>query len=200
MERLLQIFVSLLCLLLVSAPALASGTDVADGKKSNHWRDTELREAGSAVFRWWGFHVYEAKLFVNSAVLEDGYNAVSARPKVLTLTYNTSFTAEEFFVSSTEILAANDRIRPSIAKQCLSELQSIFRPVTKGDSYQLVHRKDGKLDLLLNDELLGTVCDENGTRAYFSIWLSRDHSIKESFQRELLGAAATTSQFMEDTP
>lgn len=191
-------YTSLIFFLVGSVPALASGADLKTAAELAPWKELQVAEAGSTVFRWWGFRVYEARLFLPSGSKSEGFNAITVRPKVLSLTYNTSFTAEEFFVSSKEILAANNRVDPSIAKNCLVELKPLFQPVAEGDSYHLIHRQDGKLDLRLNDQLLGTVCDENGTRAYFSIWLSREHSIKESFQRDLLGATAITSEFMAE--
>lgn len=159
-----------------------------------YWNVPGLKTGGTALFRYWGFKVYESRLYLSGVATTD--NVLLIRPKVLTLTYFRDFTADDFRVSSTEILKDNPAIDFSRAVGCLDQLSKLFQDVKSGDSYQLVHRESGELSLFLNDQLLGTVCDEYGTRAYFSIWLSREHSIKDSFQQELLGSRAKKTFFI----
>lgn len=173
---------------------LAAVSEVQSRIPAPYWNESGLAAAGTALFRYWGFKVYESRLYLPEATTSD--NIIVIRPKVLTLTYFRDFTAKDFAVSSKEILKSNPAIDFARVSSCLDQLTTLFQDVKSGDSYQLVHRESGELSLYLNDRLLGTVCDEYGTRAYFSIWLSRSHSIKDSFQQELLGSRAKTTFFI----
>jgi hypothetical protein len=117
---------------------------------------------------------------------------------MLELTYDRPFQAEDFIESGKQILADNPDVNvnaPDIAS-CLDELAKLYRPVIAGDRYSIVHTASGELELWLNDALVGRACSETGPRAYFSIWLDAEHSIGNSFQRDLVKGLAAEAKFV----
>jgi hypothetical protein len=55
-------------------------------------------------------------------------------------------------------------------KQRIEAFNSVYRDIGDGDRYQLRYLPDGRLELLLNDELLATEYGEDFAIAYLSIW------------------------------
>lgn len=148
---------------------------------------------GLATFRYWGFVVYRAGLYLPGDF--KGKNAIVASQKQLDIVYEREFTAKDFQVSGLEILEAHPEVDTAQYADCLKQIDALYQAVQPGDRYSIVQSEAGSLSLYLNFRKVGTVCDKDFAEVYFAIWLSREHSIGSRFQSKLLGQLSDTTEY-----
>lgn len=124
-----------------------------------------LRESGSGRFRYFGFHVYDARLWVSG----ERYSPEGAF--ALGLKYAREFKGEAIAQSSTDEmrrlkLASEDRLRRWDA-----EMRRIFPLVGKGDEILGLHWPGRGVQFFLNGRPIGEIAEPEFAAAFFGIWL-----------------------------
>ena len=151
--------------------------------KEKNLEGMSLSLRGLAPFRYFGFRVYTAALYLPDEVKDVG-SSLGLVPLRLEIHYYREFAAKDFRESGEEVLGKNPEVSIEKFRAELDEINSFYRPVVVGDSYALTFLPDRGLTLLLNDLPLGTVRGNDFARAYLGIWLSR-YSLSSSFTEEL---------------
>jgi len=136
-------------------------------------------------FRYWGFKVYVAALYVPHAV-QDVQAELGAYPLRLVLYYYRSFTAPEFIESAEQTLVKNPAVDLQKMRDRLERMNRHYRDVSAGDSYALEYDPESGLTLLSNGAAQVTIAGADFARAYLGIWLS-PYSISSSLTESLLG-------------
>jgi len=133
--------------------------------------------------------VYDATLLTSKNV--DPVDVLSPDvSKCLKLEYDVSLTSENFIEGANTVLS---RQHPAEKLEALQEeiqtLHNSYRPVDKGDSYQLCYNGDkATTTLSLNGVDLVTITSREFSSLYFGIWLSSNNPIDKSLQRDLVSS------------
>lgn len=101
----------------------------------------------------------------------DQQTQVLAPPLLLEFTYRREVPGSAFSRSATAMLERN--VNPATfadLKQRIEAFNSHYRDIGDGDSYQLRYLSDGRLELLLNNELLASEQGHEFANAYLQIW------------------------------
>ncbi len=136
-------------------------------------------------FRYWGFKVYVAALYVPDTV-QNVPAELGAYPLHLVLYYYRGFTAPEFIASAEQTLAKNPAVDLQTLRDRLGRMNRHYRDVSAGDSYALEFDPESGLTLLSNGTAQVTISGADFARAYLGIWLS-PYSISSSLTESLLG-------------
>ncbi|MCG6874336.1 MAG: chalcone isomerase family protein [Betaproteobacteria bacterium] len=124
-----------------------------------------LNESGTGTLRWFGFRVYDARLWVNDE------RPSPDRPFVLALRYARDFESESIARASIDEIerlgfgTRHDRVR------WLAVMQSIFPDVRKGHELAGLNMPDRGVRFYLDGKAIGEVPDTEFARAFFAIWL-----------------------------
>jgi len=124
-----------------------------------------LNEAGTGTLRWFGFRVYDARLWVNSE------RPSPDRPFVLALRYARDFEAASIARTSIEEIerlgfgTAGDRSR------WLAAMQGIFPDVKEGHELAGLNLPGQGVRFYLDGREIGEISDTEFARAFFAIWL-----------------------------
>lgn len=124
-----------------------------------------LNEAGTGTLRWFGFHVYDARLWVN------GDSPTPERPFVLALRYARDFEGVTIVQASIEEIerlgfgTARDRAR------WLAAMQAIFPDVSEGQEVAGLNIPGRGVRFYLDGWAIGAIPDAEFARAFFAIWL-----------------------------
>jgi Chalcone isomerase-like len=124
-----------------------------------------LRESGGGTFRYFGFHVYDARLWVSG----ERYDATT--PFALGLRYARKFTGSAIAGSSIEemrrvgITDAGDLARWDV------EMKRVFPDIQPGDELVGMHHPRRGVEFFHNGQAIGVVNDAGFAAAFFAIWL-----------------------------
>lgn len=124
-----------------------------------------LNEAGTGTLRWFGFHVYDARLWVN------GDRPSADRPFVLALRYARDFEGKNIAQASIEEIerlgfgTARDRAR------WLTAMRGVFPDVNEGHELAGLNLPGQGVRFYLDGQAIGEVADTEFARAFFAIWL-----------------------------
>ena len=124
-----------------------------------------LRESGAGRFRWYGFHVYDARLWVSG----ERYDA--ATPFALGLRYARTFTGAAIATSSIEEIRRLGATDATLLARWESEMQRVFPNVAAGDDLVGLHRPRRGVAFYLNGRAIGEIADAGFAQAFFGIWL-----------------------------
>lgn len=105
---------------------------------------------------------------------------------MLAITYKRSFTAEEFIVSSDELVARNNST--AIYKQVKNDLDrfnSQYQGVEKNDEYRISHTHKHGLKLQKNGKLISSSQNKHLAMAYFKVWFG-DKPFHQKMKKNLL--------------
>ncbi|MCQ4295207.1 chalcone isomerase family protein [Pseudomonas stutzeri] len=165
------IFISLLWLL----PMLAAA----------NWRESvpEARLVGEGELRFFGFRIYDARLWSGQAPLQ------AQAPFALELTYHRAISRDDFVRTSLEEIQrlsgeATDSAR---LRQWRAEMQQAFVNVSPGERITGVFLPGRGCRFYVNDRLQHEVADPAFAEAFFAIWLdprSRDQKLRRNLQGE----------------
>jgi hypothetical protein len=140
----------------------------------------DLRPVGEGRLRWFGFHVYDARLWA-----EDG-RADLANPLVLTIRYARPVAGAAIAERSHEEIVrlgfGTDRERSRWAER----MRELFPDVRDGDELAGAYLPGRGARFYVNGRPLGDVPDPSFARAFFSIWLDPRTSAKD-LRAQLLG-------------
>jgi hypothetical protein len=124
-----------------------------------------LSEAGTGTLRWFGFHVYDARLWLGDE------QPAADRPYVLALRYARDFEGRTIAAASIEEIerlgfgSARDRAR------WLDEMQGLFPDVREGQELAGLNILGQGVRFYLDGRTIGEVMDPEFARAFFAIWL-----------------------------
>ena len=149
--------------------------------------DTILHVKGVGLLRYMVFvKVYVAALYLKQGVPAE--HALSDTPKRLEIHYFKSIKAEDFALSTRDMIAKNvnsetlKRLQPHI-----DEINALYEDVRPGDRYSLTYVVGKGTELALNGKPKGVIAGSDFASAMFSIWLGLrplDKSLKESLLGE----------------
>ena len=153
-------------LLLASEPLWANSGDPVG-------EVTPLEQRGEWLYEYLGWiDLFSVQLFD-----EPGRRAeaiLGPVPKRLRIRYYRDFSAEAFARVTRAGIAGNYPAEQMGAlEQSIARFNALYRPVRKGDVYEVVYSPELGTELLLNGQTLGSVEGEAFAEAFFSIWLGR---------------------------
>jgi Chalcone isomerase-like len=124
-----------------------------------------LSEVGTGTLRWFGFHVYDARLWLGST------RPSADRPFALALRYARDFEGRKIAEASIEEIerlgfgTAQERAR------WLDEMQGLFPDVREGHELAGLNIPGRGVRFYLDGRTIGEVMDPEFARAFFAIWL-----------------------------
>jgi Chalcone isomerase-like len=150
---------ALACGLLLAAPAALAQVLPAP------LTSAALRESGAGTFRYFGFHVYDARLWVSG----DRYDA--AAPFALGLRYARNFTGAAIAGSSIEEMRRVGITDAGDLARWDTEMKRVFPDIKPGDELVGMHRPRRGVEFFHNGRAIGVVNDTAFAAAFFAIWL-----------------------------
>ena len=148
--------------------------------------NTTLHVRGVGLLRYMVFvKVYVAALYLRQGIPAE--EVLSDTPKRLEIQYFRSIKAEDFALSTKEMISRNidpetlERLQPRI-----KELNALYEDVKPGDRYSLTYVVGKGIELALNGKPKGVIAGSDFASAMFSIWLG-PRPLDESLKESLLG-------------
>jgi hypothetical protein len=144
----------------------------------------QARLHGSSRFRYYGFHVYDAQLWVPPS-----FDAAKlyAQPFGLCLIYARSLKARDIAERSIEEMRRQATISDADAQRWTQAMTAAFADVRSGDRLTGLYLPEGGASFFLNGQATQTIADTRFALLFFGIWLSAATSAP-SLRRDLLGA------------
>lgn len=144
----------------------------------------QARLHGSSRFRYFGFHVYDAQLWV-SPVFD------AAKPFAhtfgLCLIYARSLKARDIAERSIEEMRRQATISDADAQRWTQAMTAAFADVRSGDRLTGLHTPGSGASFYFNGQATQTMADARFAGLFFGIWLSAATSAP-GLRRDLLGA------------
>lgn len=144
------------------------------------------RLAGQGSYRWFGFKIYDAQLWVGNR----GYrtNAPVASRFALSLTYARDLSGKH--IAQTSIAEIKKLGFGTVAQHevWLKQMTALFPDVHEGTRISGIYLPDHGARFYLNGNLLGEIADRDFARAFFAIWLDPRTSAA-SLRNSLLSSA-----------
>lgn len=134
---------------------------------------SQPRLAGEGTLRYFGFNIYDAKLWVGPGF---DVKAFANYPIGLELTYNRSFSREAIAERSVKEIERQVTLTPEQASQWTQELSAWLPNVESGERLIGIYIPKQGMRLWHGDQLLGTIKNPDLARYFFGIWLSEKTS------------------------
>ncbi len=140
---------------------------------------------GTGKLTFWGFHVYDARLWATP----QGLGSVDApsQPFALQLTYARSLKGADIAKRSLEEMRKLDRAPEALQTDWLNWMNSSFPDVKAGDTLTGVYLPGQGMRLYFNGKPRAQTADTAFAQAFFAIWLDA-HSTAPDLRRALVGA------------
>jgi hypothetical protein len=150
----------------------------------------QLRAAGSGTYRYWGFEVYQASLWV-----EPGFQSgLLARQRyALELQYLRPFKGRDIAQRSLDEMRGIGSYSEAQARTWLEAMQSAFPDVAAGDRLVGVHLPGRGAQFFHNGRLTAEIGDTEFARLFFGIWLS-EQTPAPRLRAALLGPLLASSR------
>ena len=149
----------------------------------------QQRLMGSGVLTWWGFRVYEARLWVGAAGLSPEQFQVN--PFALEMIYARAFDGRAIADASADEIERLGKGNAGQRERWLESMTRIFPNVARGDRLVGIHRPGRGVSFLHNDRPIGAIDDPEFGIAFFSIWL--DPRTRAPALRQAILAGANTT-------
>ena len=143
----------------------------------------QARLQGSSRFRYYGFHVYDAQLWVPPTF--DAAKLFS-QPFALSLIYARSLKARDIAERSIEEMRRQTTLSEADAQRWLQAMTAAFADVRDGDRLTGLYQLDGSASFFLNGQATQAINDKRFATLFFGIWLSGTTSAP-ALRRDLLG-------------
>ncbi len=147
--------------------------------------------SGSGLFRWWGFAVYTAALWVGPGGIDPA--RLTATPFALELRYARKLKGREIADQSEVEMRKLDQGDPAERAQWLAQMRAIFPDVGDGDRlcglFEPKAPGGPRTTFWFNGKPIGMVGGEAFAQAFFSIWLSPKTTAPD-LRRALLAQAS----------
>ena len=124
---------------------------------------------GKARLKFWGFEVYDARLWAPAGFAPMRYDAF---PLALELVYLRDFKAQVIAERSLAEMRRSQPIGGDQAAQWGAEMLRVLPDVRKGDRLTGLHRPDEGATFWVNGKASGEIRDAEFSRLFFGIWLS----------------------------
>lgn len=138
---------------------------------------------GEGTLRWFGFKIYEARLFAAKPV--HGQQVLDTA-FALELTYARDFSGASIAETSADEIKRLNAASAAQHQRWLAAMQKLFPNVKSGDRIRGVHEPGRGASFFYNGQPIGTVADPEFSRAFFSIWLD-PKTVTPDLRRQLLG-------------
>jgi chalcone isomerase-like protein len=144
----------------------------------------QARLQGSSRFRYYGFHVYDAQLWVLPS-----FEAARLfqQPFALSLIYARNLKARDIAERSIEEMRRQSTLSEAEAQRWQQAMTAAFADVRSGDRLTGLHQIDGGASFFLNGQATRVINEQRFAALFFGIWLSSATSAP-GLRRELLGA------------
>jgi hypothetical protein len=128
----------------------------------------DARPSGSGRLTWFGFHVYDARMFVPR-----NFNASNpaAQPFALEITYARSLEGRAIAERSRDEIARLGLGSDGQRQRWLADMIALFPDVRSGQQLVGIYRPGSSTRFYVDGALLGEVADPEFGRAFFAIWL-----------------------------
>ena len=146
----------------------------------------QSRLVGKGRLTFWGFQVYDARLWALPGFKPD---SLAAQPFALELAYLRGFDNKDVAERSITEMRRSASISDAQAKLWIDEMMRVLPDVNKGDRVMGIHRPGVGAQFLMNGKPTGEIRDVEFARLFFGIWLSPKTS--EPKLRSALLAGAT---------
>lgn len=164
--------------LLAAAPATATSSAEPAGRQL---AGLDLRETGSGRFRWFGLHVYDARLYAAGGRFSFG------QPFALALRYARGIPGERIAAASTDEIARLGFGSPAQRAAWDAAMRQIFPDVKPGSELVGLHVPGEGTRFLHGGRPVGEIADPEFGRAFFAIWLdprTREPALRASLLGE----------------
>jgi hypothetical protein len=160
MMRILAALLVLLC----AVPAQAVSVPAPVGNEIGN-----ARLAGQGSYRWFGFKIYDAQLWVG----ERGYrpHAPESAKFALSLTYARALYGKHIARTSIDEISKLGYGTSEQKVAWLRQMEALFPDVHEGTQISGVYLPEHGARFYMNGKLLGEIADTEFARAFFAIWL-----------------------------
>jgi hypothetical protein len=141
------------------------------------------RLAGSARLRWFGLHVYDARLWSTVPLAATEW---PGRTLAIEIEYARRLEGKAIAERSLDEMRRQREIERASAERWLASLAAILPDVDEGDRLTGVQRPGEGARFFANGALRGEVRDPEFARLFFGIWLS-ERSSHPALRNALLG-------------
>lgn len=129
----------------------------------------EQTRTGAARMRYWGFDVYDARLYVAQGF---DIQRFEEHRFGLELSYLRGFKGTDIAERSIEEMKGLATLGPEQARRWQQAMNALFPDVRRGDRLTGVHVPGSGARFYVNGQWLGDVADDAFSRLFFGIWLS----------------------------
>lgn len=129
----------------------------------------QSRLIGKGRLTFWGFQVYDARLWALPGFKPD---TLAAQPFALELAYLRGFDNQVVAERSITEMRRSAPISDAQAKIWIDEMMRALPDVKKGDRVMGIHRPGVGAQFLMNGKPTGEIRDAEFARLFFGIWLS----------------------------
>lgn len=189
-----RIFIALPCLAMTTA--LLSGVSLAQSQVPTdlaRWIPG-FRLAGEGRLRMFGFHIYDAQLFVGQQGMRNKeLFQIGPHPFALNLRYARAFRGQDIAKRTRQEMEKLGQSKPSEQQTWETQLASFLPDVVAGTELTGVYLPGRGTLFLSRGKVLGEIAGVNFARAFFGIWLDPQTSSPEVRLALLKSAAAQTA-------
>jgi hypothetical protein len=148
---------------------------------------SDVRLAGTGKLTWYGFHVYDAALFV-----PPGFDSVNAfaQPFVLELTYARRLDGKGIAEASRDEIARLGFGSEAQRERWHEQMLRLFPNVEKGRKLAGVNAPGAGARFYFDGQFIGAIEDPDFARAFFAIWLDERTRSPQLRENLLKGAPA----------
>jgi Chalcone isomerase-like len=144
---------------------------------------SDVRLLGQQRFRYWGFHVYDAQLWVRPGFEPQRF---AAHPFMLSLTYARTLLAADIAARSLEEIARQGPVDERDAQRWQDQLQAVLVDVRPSDRLSGLYQPTDQGRFFANGRATGVIRDAQLMPKFFGVWLAPQTSAP-SLRRALLG-------------
>jgi len=155
-----------LALVLIVLPLQAFAFDAASIVRQTI---PQARVQGEGELRMYGFHIYDAKLFVGPTGLSS--KELTARPFALDIEYARAFKGPAIAKRGREEMDDLKVASKAQTAQWQEQMEKIFPDVQPGDHVIGVFVPEQGTTFYADDKIIGTIAGDDFARAFFAIWL-----------------------------
>ncbi len=146
----------------------------------------DARLQGGMRFRWFGLHVYDARLWTATPLRVD--DDLASRPYALELAYVRRLEGKAIAERSLDEMKRLEAVSTAEAQEWLQAMRVAFPDVAPGDRLVGLHRPGRGVQFLHNGRVTGEVGERRFARLFFGIWLS-SASREPALRAQLMGLA-----------
>ncbi len=124
---------------------------------------------GSTTFRYYGFKVYDAKVYAPPGT-KNVSEILGKAPVRLELRYARALSSKDFIRSGEAYMKDNAQIPFESVKEYSDQMNKLYQDVNEGDVYQIYFEPGQGVQLFLNGTPKGQVKNDRFAIAYLNIW------------------------------